>query len=570
METSPRFSVILIALALVVTVCAQGEADPATTSTKATIPATTTTAHLVTTTAEEERCPDAFCVVYHIQPEAKWSDGTPVTASDFVYTHEVLVDPLNEAAVGVGHDLITGSEIIDDKTVLFSFSEVYGPWQTLFEVVLPRHVLAGADSGIPSGLALTTTSGPFVLHEWVPGDRIILERNLRYWPVNDPLSGSPLGDVDEIHFVFPDSVRNMLRDLEDGEIDLINPRPLDWIVDEVGAMEGVTHDLGPGPFWEHIDFNHDDPLLSQKWVREAISLAIDREALLEGTVRTIDPEASSLDSSIWMANSLNYQPNFVDGYDPEMAEQVLVDHFCERGDDDVYSCRGRRMSFVWATTLGDEFRETHFELAREALEAIGVELVGDFMTPSELFSSEVFFGGPDVWQIINFSWKAAADPHLGNSTYFCEGAAPSGFGALNVNRYCNPDVDSLVHSTNGQADQAERVRTYNEADAAYLEDLALIPLYQKPAFLAWNAELTGPELNISRSTDLWNVAAWFGKEIVVIALDSEPESLNPIMPHDTSTAMVLAAMLSGAFGIDPTLEFRPVLIESAETFVSDS
>ena len=196
--------------------------------------------------------------------------------------------------------------------------------------------------------------------------------------------------------------------------------------------------------------------------------------------------------------------------------------------------------------------------------------MGDFMTPSELFSSEVFFGGPEVWQIINFSWKAAADPHLGNSTYFCEGAAPSGFGALNVNRYCNPDVDSLVHSTNGQADQAERVRTYNEADAAYLEDLALIPLYQKPAFLAWNAELTGPELNISRSTDLWNVAAWFGKEIVVIALDSEPESLNPIMPHDTSTAMVLAAMLSGAFGIDPTLEFRPVLIERAETFVSDS
>lgn len=570
METSPRFGVTLIALALVVAVCAQGEANPSTTSTPTTIPVTTTTAPRVTTTTEEERCPDAFCVLYHIQPEAKWSDGTPVTASDFVYTHEVLVDPLNGAAAGVGHDLITGSEIIDDKTVLFAFSDVYGPWQTLFEVVLPRHVLEGADSGAPFGFALTTTSGPFVLHEWVPGDRIILRRNPQYWPVDDPLSGSPLGDVDEIHFVFPDSVRDMLRDLENGEIDLVNPRPLDWMVDEVRTMEGVSHDLGPGPFWEHIDFNHDDPLLSKKWVREVISLAIDREALLDGTVRTVDPEASSLDNSIWMANSLNYQPNFVDDYDPERAEQLLVDHLCERGDDDIYSCQGRRMSFVWATTLGDEFRQTHFELAREALEAIGVELVGDFMTPSEMFTSDVFFGGPGVWQIINFSWKAAADPHLGNSTYFCEGAAPNGFGALNVNRYCNQDVDSLVRSTDGQADQAERARTYNEADAAYLEDLAIIPLYQKPAFLAWNAELTGPELNISRSTDLWNVAAWFGKEIVVIALDSEPESLNPIMPHDTSTAMVLAAMLSGAFGIDPTLEFRPVLIESAETFVSDS
>ncbi len=228
------------------------------------------------------------------------------------------------------------------------------------------------------------------------------------------------------------------------------------------------------------------------------------------------------------------------------------------------------MSFVWATTLGDEFRETHFELARATLEAIGVELVGDFMTPSDLFSSEVFFGGPGVWQIINFSWKAAADPHLANSTYFCDGAAPNGFGALNVNRYCDEDVESLVRSTDGIADSGQRVQTYNDADTAYLNDLALIPLYQKPAFLAWNAALTGPEINISRSTDLWNVAAWSGKEIIVIALGSEPESLNPLLLHDSDTAQVLAAMFNGAFGIDPNLDFKPMLIESAETFVSDS
>jgi peptide/nickel transport system substrate-binding protein len=570
MKIWPRLSLALLALSLVLAACTQSEADPIPTSTTATGPVTTTTAPLVTTTTEEGPCPDAFCVVYHIRPEAQWSDGTPVTSSDFVYTHEVMVDPLNGGAVRTGYELITGSEVIDDKTVLFAFSRVYGPWQTLFEVVLPRHVLAGDDSGVPMGRALTTTSGPFVLHDVVEGDRIILRRNPRYWAPNDPVSGSPLGDVGEIHFVYPESVRNMLRDLEKGEIDLINPRPLDWIVDEVGDMEDVTHQLGPGPFWDHIDFNHDDPLLSQRWVREAISLAIDREALLDGTVRTVYPEASPLDSTVWMVDSVNYQSNFEDRYNPEMAERILLDHFCERGDDEIYSCQGRRMSFVWATTLGDEFRETHFELARATLEAIGVELVGDFMTPSDLFSSEVFFGGPGVWQIINFSWKAAADPHLANSTYFCDGAAPNGFGALNVNRYCDEDVDSLVRSTDGIADSGQRARAYNDADTAYLNDLALIPLYQKPAFLAWNTALTGPEVNVSRSTDLWNVAAWSGKEIIVIALGSEPESLNPLILHDSDTALVLAAMFNGAFGVDPNLDFKPVLIESAETFVSDS
>jgi hypothetical protein len=97
----------------------------------------------------------------------------------------------------------------------------------------------------------------------------------------------------------------------------------------------------------------------------------------------------------------------------------------------------------------------------------------------------------------------------------------------------------------------------------------MIPLYQKPAFIAWNTEISGPELNISRSTDLWNIAAWTGKEVVVIALESEPQVLNPVVPHDTSEAMVLAALFSGAFGITPTMEFRPVLIESAETIVSE-
>ncbi|MEE8405907.1 MAG: ABC transporter substrate-binding protein [Acidimicrobiia bacterium] len=570
MKIWPRLSLALLALSLVLAACTRSQADPITTSTTATFPVTTTTAPPVTTTTEEDQCPDVFCVVYHIRPEAKWSDDTPVTAGDFVYTHEVMVDPFNGAVVGTGYELITGSEVIDDKTVLFAFSKVYGPWQTLFDVVLPRHVLAGTDSGSLTRRALTTTSGPFVLHGVLEGDRIILRRNPRYWATNDPLSGSPLGDVGEIHFVYPESVRNMLRDLEGGEIDLINPRPLDWIVDEVGDMAEVTHQLGPGPFWDHIDFNHDDPLLSQRWVREAITLAIDREALLDGTVRTVDPEASPLDSTVWMVDSVNYQSNFEDRYNPEMAEQILLDHFCERGDDDIYSCQGRRMSFVWATTLGDDFRETHFELARATLEAIGVELVADFMTPSDLFSSEVFFGGPGVWQIINFSWKAAADPHLANSTYFCDGAAPNGFGALNVNRYCDEDVDSLVRSTEGIADSGERARAYNDADTAYLNDLALIPLYQKPAFLAWNATLTGPEINISRSTDLWNVAAWSGKEVIVIALGSEPESLDPLMLHDSDTALVLAAMFNGAFGVDPNLDFKPVLIESAETFVSDS
>ena len=561
-----RLPVRLAALALIVSACTLAATEQAPTTATSALSTNTTVAG-TTTTVEEDPCPDEFCVIYHIHPDAIWSDGTPVTAHDFIFTYEVYTDAPGEAPT-VGYELISGHEAIDEKTVLFAFSEVYGPWRTLFEVVLPQHALADQPAALER--ALMTTAGPFILHESIEGESITLRRNQRFWSGDDPLSGSALGDVQVIHFVFIDAVRDRLQALEKGEVDVIELRPLAWMVEEVAEMETVEYQLAPGPFWEHIDFNHDDPLLSQRWVREVISLAIDRESILDETVRTIDPEAIPLGSTVWPAGSVNYEDHFQehDAYDPEAAERLMIERFCEKRGDGIYSCQGRRMSFIWATTVGDEFRERQFELVEADLEKIGIELIADFRNPSELFSSEVLFGGPDVWQLINFSWKTGADPHLGNSTYHCRGTAPSGFGALNVNRYCDDDVETLIRATAVTADALDRAGLYNEADSGYLSDLALIPLYQKPALLAWSGDLTGPQLNLSRSTYLWNVAAWSGKETVVIALDSEPGGLNPLLPRDDNTSLILAAMLYGAYGVDSSLEFVPVLIERAETIVS--
>jgi hypothetical protein len=85
--------------------------------------------------------------------------------------------------------------------------------------------------------------------------------------------------------------------------------------------------------------------------------------------------------------------------------------------------------------------------------------------------------------------------------------------------------------------------------------------------MAWNSELTGPEPNISRSTHLWNVAAWTGLAEVVIGLDAIPTLDDLLFPTSPGGAMVAAALYHGAFGVDPLLRFVPVLVESAETYV---
>lgn len=558
-------------LSLVVVTCSGSENQPTTTTDAPAVVTTATSVPAPTTTSSEVApCPDLFCVVYHIRPEATWSDGSPVVSDDFVYTYRVLADPNNDVSSHSGYALISEYQVIDQKTVLFAFTEAYGAWQTLFAVVLPSHVLGEGAYEDEFELALGATSGPFTFDDRIEGESLTLVRNPQYWTETEPVSGLDLGDVNQIQFVFEPNVRDQLGDLDDGDIDVSRPRPLAWMVEEAQGMENVTLQVGPGQFWEHIDFNHADPLLSQRWIRDAISLGIDRQAILDSTIRPIDPAAQPLDSTVQMVNSFAYEPHFPDGFDPEAAEQILVDHLCEPGDDEIYVCQGQRMSFVWATTAGDPFRETQFDQVAAFLETIGIEVIADFMTPSQLFSNEVFFGGPEVWQIMNFSWKADADPHLANSTYYCMGSAPSGFGALNVNRYCDPEIEDLVRSTDMLVDQDLRVRAYNDADAAYLEDLALIPLYQKPAFMAWNAAITGPELNPSSATDFWNVGAWSGKETVIVALNAEPGRLNPIRPADANEALILAALFHGAYGIDSSMHFVPVLIEDAELILSDT
>jgi ABC-type transport system substrate-binding protein len=186
------------------------------------------------------------------------------------------------------------------------------------------------------------------------------------------------------------------------------------------------------------------------------------------------------------------------------------------------------------------------------------------MTPSTLFSSEVLFGGSEIWQLTSFSWKASEEPGLTNEVYLCDGNAPSGFGALNVTRYCSAEVDDLISVANTTLDYSERAALYNQIDAIYMDDIVSIPLYQKPELIAWTGSLTGPRLNLSSSTDLWNVGAWAGKDSVVVSIEEEPASLDPLVPQSKSAEMVLAALLAGAFSSDPELRMLPVLIESAE------
>jgi peptide/nickel transport system substrate-binding protein len=519
--------------------------------TTTTVPVSTTSPDETSDTTEAVRCEAALCLVYHIDPSATWADGEPVTAADFAHTVDVHRDPA-QPGIGAGYSLIETVEVVDEQTIRLEMAEGYGPWQTLFTRVFR--------SGDPAtSLQELDTSGPFTFLEWAEGEPLTLVRDLTWWSENDPISGDTAGDIARVRFVFIDTLEEMVDALEAGEVDVISARPDEEMMERLRAMEDVQIGLAPGPFWEHIDFHHDDPIFSSHWARLAIAHAIDREEILDRTVRILDPGASTLDNTIWMSNTVNYEPHFAVDHDPEIAEQLLVDNGCTRGGDGIHVCDGARMSFVWATTSDDPARREIFDAVREDLAAIGVEIRPAFRSPSAFVTRDFLFGGPDSWQMVNFSWRAWPDPVQSHSTYLCGEA-----GELNVNRYCSEAVASLIRSADSIVDPVERAAVYNEADRIYLDDLALIPLYQKPDLMAWRTGISGPEPNYTTSSDMWNIASWTGPASITVALPQEPLDIDPRSTSVDSANVVLGTLIYGAYGMTPSHDYVPVLVDSVD------
>jgi peptide/nickel transport system substrate-binding protein len=556
-----------LALILLVGACT-GEAEPSTTTggvTTTLLPTTTTTA-ATTTTVSVGECRDTFCVRYHIRPEAAWADGTPVTATDFVFTYETIVDPAYEIASREGYHLITGYEVVDEKTVLFAFDEIYAPWQTLFSTVLPAHILEGQPFDTAWDDAITMGSGPFTFVEWVPEDRIVLARNPDYW-------GGAQGDVQTLNIVFYPNAASGADALSDGEMDVFYPQPYLALVEDIDNMGGIEWSTGVGPVWEYFGFNQDDARLQQLFIRQAITQGINREAILDAVVRPITPGAALLGNAVWLNGSDYYQDHFngLFPYDPVAAEGLLTGNGCVRGEDGIYACGGERLSFSWATTSDNEARDLHFELARADLETIGIEITPRFGPTSELLQTANLQGGADVWQATNLAWVAQPDPAWGNTRFYCQGDALNGFGQLNFFRYCDEEVDVLIRRTDMIIDPAERAATYNQADELWLGATPMIPMYQRPTLLAWNSQLQGPGDNPSQVGPLWNVGSWTGMEEVRFGVEQEPESLNVLEPAGTEpgTRFMTTAILEGAFTITPEFEYAPLLVESAEPIVPE-
>jgi peptide/nickel transport system substrate-binding protein len=455
---------------------------------------------------EAEVTEDPFSITYNINPDAQWSDGTPITSDDFVFTVETTLDPKNDMASRAGYDQIDvdATEVIDEKTVKFSFKEPYAGWKdSLFTPLYPKHALEGEDFNkvwnkeiVNPKTGEPIASGPFQFDSYNKGSDLTIVRNDNWY-------GEHPAYLDEIVFQFIPETTSEIQALRGGEVDAIYPQPQLELV-ELQQEPNLEIQSGAGTTWEHIDFQYGNPLLKEDYVRQAIAQGIDRQAIIDQLFADINPDLEPLNNLIFLNNFPDYEDHFGEyGGNPEEATALLEDNGCTKGDDGIYECNGERLSFGFKSTAGNALRELSFEIVQEQLKEVGIELKSEFGDAAVVFGNQGLAGGK--YDLFLFAWVGNPDPSGSVEIHKCK-------GTQNFQSYCNEEVTALLEESDVTVDPVERARLMNEADALMAEDIPILPMYQKPTFFAYDKTLQNAIDNATQDGPTWNAEEWFISE----------------------------------------------------------
>jgi peptide/nickel transport system substrate-binding protein len=235
----------------------------------------------------------------------RFSDGHPLDADDVLFTFRVFLDENVHATqrdlLIVGGKPITVRKV-DAQTLVFQFAKPYGVEERLFDgfAILPRHLLEKPyQEGRLGQLWAPSTPpgewaglGPFRLKEYIPGQKLVLERNPYYWKTD--AKGNRLPYLEELVFLFVPSADAQVLRFQSGETDIITRLGAENFSALGRQQRGYTMaDAGPGLEYNFLFFNLNDLgekssadlARKQKWFRDvkfrqAVSAAIDRDAIV--------------------------------------------------------------------------------------------------------------------------------------------------------------------------------------------------------------------------------------------------------------------------------------------------
>jgi peptide/nickel transport system substrate-binding protein len=455
--------------------------------------------------------PDPQVIVYKIKANAVWSDGTPITAEDFVYNWKVQNGrdcPNCAAFTTSGYDQVqsvVGSD--SGKTVTVTMSKPFTDWKQLWSSgspIYPAHIAAQhGNIKTPEGLAATFTwfganvpkysGGPFQIDNFQNNKSVTLVPNPRWYGQTPKLDRL-------IYRIITDAAQEPTA-LQNREVQVIYPQPQIDLVQQVRNIPGVSSFVGLGLTWEHFDLNLNNRFLADPALRTAMFTAIDRQAIIDKTVGQFTDKVAPLNSHNFVPQQSGYEDVVSEtgqgSGDLARAKQILATAGYKIEGGQLRTATGRVVPPLRIRyTVGNQIRQTECELFAQQVMPLGITVQ---VVPTDDLGATTSNGDYDI---VVFAWVASPFPYGGAVQLWTTGQGN------NFGNYSNPDVDRLIAAAASQTDEAQAKEMLNQADRRLTRDAYVLPLYQKPTFIALYDTVANVRNNSSLDGPPYNVAEW--------------------------------------------------------------
>lgn len=420
----------------------------------------------------------------------KWSDGQPVTAGDFEYSWKRLANPETAADYCYMIDMVQGYaavadgsadpdtlgvKAIDDKTleITLSYDCPYFEEIMAFPATFPvRQDMVEGNDEWTYDVSTYVGNGPYKMAEWSHNAYILAEKNENYYDYEN------LGP-DTIRFTLLDDANAMLAAYNSGELDFIENFPTDEMANYLASGENTVADyLGT----YYVCFNTEDEVFSDPLIREAFSLAIDRNYIVENV-----SQAGEVPATAYVPSGVNDAA----GPSGDDFRTVGGDYYSVAAEDYEANCeKARELLAEAGYPNGEGFPTVEYtyntddkhKAIAEALQNMWQEVLGVTVTLSN-----------QDWNVFLESRKQG-DYQIARNGWIADYNDPCSFldmwytdGGNNDAQYSNPEYDAQIDAAKATSNQEERMAAFHAAEDILIEQdsvLAPIYFYTQPYMLA--------------------------------------------------------------------------------------
>lgn len=412
---------------------------------------------------------DGKTYTFHLRENAKWSNGDPVVAEDFVYAWKYMLNPETASAAAFLGYFIEGAEAynsgegsaddvkitaIDEKTLEVVLAQPTGFFLDVLTnpAFFPiHHKIAEENPNWHAEADTFVGNGPFKLDAWEHNVEMVFSKNEHYWDAG-------VVKLDKVHFAMVNDTNTQYQMFESGDLDTASIPP--ELSDQL--IEGDNVFIGPYGGLEFYRFNITMEPFQNKKIRQAFAFAVNREDIATYVVKNgVEPAYGFINPGYTSPTGSDFRDANGDlvTFDPEKAKQLLEEGMAEEGYDELPP-----ITLTYSTS------DTNKAVA-EALQSMYQENLG---VEVKLENQE--------WNVFSDAQKAL-ELQFSRSSFINDYNDPVNFlesfitdSYMNRTGFSNPEYDELITKGKTETDEEKRWEYLYEAEKLLAEEMVAMPI----------------------------------------------------------------------------------------------